>query len=264
MMDRIYAKAQREKLNQDLDELLAMIDDMKDEDFQISRQKILDRLNEWITEGKNADPAKSEAGWDFSKEKAENLFAENDTIRLRPFSGGDKKFYFRIREQYRVLKKNASDETMMSVYWEGTQKPSVFYCVIERVRDHAKLGYVALKDTTKNLWEIAIELDQAHCRQGYGSTATMLLLQQVKEITGKRQFQFLVEVDNISCQSCMKKIKARLAGIHNLAFDTEEDAEMFEENNLELITEHMKTLAGELDIAPRKLLSHVLDYRLDV
>lgn len=121
-----------------------------------------------------------------------------------------------------------------------------------------------MSTTGKDLWEIAIELSSAHCHQGYGAKAIILFLQKVKEITGKSQFQFLVEVDNIPCQNCMKKIKASLIGIHNCAFDTEKEADAFEERNLELITEHIKTLSEELDVMPRKLLSHVLDYRLDL
>ena len=94
--------------------------------------------------------------------------------------------------------------------------------------------------------------------------AILLFLQKVREITGKRVFQFLVEVDNIPCQSCMRKIGAKLVGIYDLAFDTEEEAKIFEEENFELITDHMRMLAKELDVAPKKLLRTVLDYRLDL
>lgn len=52
----------------------------------------------------------------------------------------------------------------------------------------------------------------------------------------------------------MEKIRAKLVGIYNLAFDTEKEAEAFEERNLELITGHMKTLAEELDICPESCL----------
>ena len=62
----------------------------------------------------------------------------------------------------------------------------------------------------------------------------------------------------------MRKIGAKLVGIYDLAFDTEEEAKIFEEENFELITDHMRMLAKELDVAPKKLLSHVLDYRLDL
>ena len=91
--------------------------------------------------------------------------------------------------------------------------------------DSQKIGYIAVKDTSKELWEIAIELDNAHCGQGCGSKAITLFLKRLNEITTKNQFQFLVEVDNIPCQNCMKKAGAELLGLHNFAFDSEEDAE---------------------------------------
>lgn len=265
-MDRIYAKAQRKKRNRDLDEILAMLDDLKDEDFQISKQKILARLDEMIAENEvhPSETVETGNGWDFSREKAQSIFAEDDIVQLRPFSKGDERFYFLIREQYKIFEKDLSEEQLISSYWVETQQDSAFYCTIVRSRDCTKLGYIALKNTSKNLWEIAIELGQEYCRCGYGARAILLFLRKVREITGKSVFQFLVEIDNIPCQGCMKKIEARLVGIHNLVFDTEEEAKQFEEENLELITEHMQMLAKELDVAPKELLSHVLDYRLDL
>ena len=62
----------------------------------------------------------------------------------------------------------------------------------------------------------------------------------------------------------MKKAGAELTSLHNFAFDSEEDAEQFETTHLELITEHMRTLAAKLGVKPRKLLSHVLDYRINI
>ncbi|RKI68138.1 N-acetyltransferase [bacterium 1xD42-67] len=268
-MGEVYAKAQKEKLNQSLNEILAMLEEMKGtsegDDFQIGKQKILARLEEMIAEDKRplSTVIRTNDGWDFSKEKGEDILAEDDIVRLRPFSAGDERFYFQIREKYRIFnKENIPEEKLIAGYWDETQQRSAFYCVIERVSDVAKMGYIALKDTSKDMWEIAIELDSAYCHQGYGTRAIMLFLQKIGKITPKRQFQFLVEVDNIPCQSCMKKLNAELVGIHNLAFDCEEDAETFAANNLNMITEHMKTLAGELDVPPQKLLSHVLDYRV--
>ena len=47
--------------------------------------------------------------------------------------------------------------------------------------------------------------------------------------------------------------------------DTNEAPQIiFEETHLEEITEHMIELATELKVEPRKLLSHVLDYRIFV
>ena len=127
-----------------------------------------------------------------------------------------------------------------------------------------RVGYLALKNTARDPWEAAIELDRAFCHRGYGSRAVMLFLRRVQELTGRKEFQFLVEVDNLPCQGCMEMLKARLVGINQCAFTTEEETEAFEEKHLDLITEHMRHLAKELRIAPKKLLSHVLDYRLEL
>ena len=44
--------------------------------------------------------------------------------------------------------------------------------------------------------------------------------------------------------------------------EIKEDKRQFEEKNLNLIDDNMKELAARMGVAPRKLLSHVLDYRL--
>lgn len=265
-MGRIYAKAQKEKLSQDqnVNEILAMLEDLKGEDFQIGKQRILARLEEMIAdiERQKAELTESGSGWDFSREKSQSIFAEDNVLQLRPFSKGDERFYYLIRDQYKIFERKLPEEELIAVYQEEAQRDSAFFCAVVRSGDSTKLGYIALKNTSKDLWEVAVELDQAYCRCGYGSRAILLFLQKVREITGKSEFQFLVEVDNLPCQSCMKKIKAKLVGICDLAFDTEEESKRFEEKNLSLITEHMQMLAEELDVAPRKLLSHVLDYRL--
>lgn len=38
----------------------------------------------------------------------------------------------------------------------------------------------------------------------------------------------------------------------------------FEATHLDLMTEHMRTLVAQLGVEPRKLLSHVLDYRINI
>lgn len=150
-MGDIYAKAQKEKLNRSLDEILTMLEDMKGtpegDDFQIGKKKILARLEEMIAEdeGRPSSVIKTNNGWDFSKEKAEGILIENGIIRLRPFSAGDEQFYFQLREQYSVFnKKNIPEEKLISGYWDETRQRSAFYCVIERMSDFAKMGYIAL------------------------------------------------------------------------------------------------------------------------
>lgn len=262
-MERIYAKARREQRNHDLDEILAMLDSLKGEDFQVSKQKIMSRLDEMIV-GLNTPPPEPESTWDFRAEKAQAVFSEDQVLQMRPFTERDERFYFTIRDQYKLFPRKLPEDQLIAAYWEETRKASAFFCTVVRAADSEKLGYIALKNTSKDPWELAIELDQAHCGRGYGPRAIQLFLQKLRALTGRVEFQFLVEVDNLPCQHCMQKIGANPIGLRNLAFDTEEEAKRFEEENLELITEHMQTLAKELDVAPEKLLSHVLDYRLNL
>jgi L-amino acid N-acyltransferase YncA len=113
------------------------------------------------------------------------------------------------------------------------------------------------------LWEIAIELDGKYTRRGYGPRSIRLYLNEIRRITGKETFRALVEADNIPSQKCFEKLGAQLVGLCSGAvLKTDAEKERFEEKNLDLIDEHMVGLAERLGTEPRKLLSHVLDYRL--
>lgn len=60
----------------------------------------------------------------------------------------------------------------------------------------------------------------------------------------------------------MEKLGARLIDIYDYTFQGDEDAATaFEEKYLAEITERMVMLAEQIQVEPRKMLSHVLDYR---
>lgn len=266
-MDRIYTIIQKENMKRVLDEILVSLDKLgkreasAGETSTYSKQEIIDIISAAL------DPSKSSAAekcWDFSQERTKPVFIADGTVLLRPLTAKDEEFYAAVREQYSIFQKDLTMAQLTDYWSPEIKKTSAFYCVIEVEDDSQKIGYIAVKDTSKELWEIAIELDKAHCGQGCGSKAITLFLKRLNEITTKNQFQFLVEVDNIPCQRCMRKAGAELTGLHNFAFDSEEDAEQFEAAHLDLITEHMRTLAAKLGVEPRKLLSHVLDYRINI
>ena len=269
-MPRLYVKAQRElaeernrEMEQGFSDLKALLAAKEDGNFDSVRAQVMSRLDEMIaaSDRRLQKLQVPDNGWDFGREKSSPIFAEDATLRLRPFADGDERLYFEIRESYKIFEKNVPDDEMIAVYWSETQRDSAFYCVVQRASDSENLGYIALKDTSKDVWEVAIELLPAYCGRGYGTEAIPLFLNRVRAITGKDQYQFVVEVDNIPCQRCMEKIQAKLTGVVNLVFDDLDRAERFEEDNLDLISNRIEELAQELDIAPRKLLSHVLDYR---
>lgn len=157
-----------------------------------------------------------------------------------------------------------TDPEYREVYLKQITDKNTFFVAIIRKGDSAYLGYIGLKDTSANLWEFCVELLPEYCNGGYGYDAVKLFLKRVSAVTGNesQQFMALVETDNIPSQKLMLKLGGRLIDIYDYTFYDEALAESFEEEHLGEITEHMIELAEELMVEPRKLLSHVLDYRI--
>jgi RimJ/RimL family protein N-acetyltransferase len=271
-MGKIFEQAEKNQLNQYLDEILAMLETMKEngeaENFQeVGKQKVLDRLHEMIDSSERRTAAANTYGkpWDFSAEKSAAVFAENERIQLRPFTERDKEFYATIRRQYSVLDIGClPEDEQMAFYWDEVQNDAAFFCTITQSDTASPVGYIGIKDTSRNLWEVSCELVPQACHQGYGLAANLLFLTTLRDITGKSQYHALVEVDNLPCQELMQKLDATLLGIYNYTFHSDAEAEAFEEDHIGQITDHMRQLAAELDVEPRKLLSHVLDYNINV
>ena len=203
-------------------------------------------------------------GWDFQRERGLDCLTADDILLIRPVRDTDNAFYNNVRMQWVASRKIDGKEIMKTPhYWHETQRERSFFCICERLQDRTPMGYISIKDTRKPLWEIAIEFDRQYCHHGYGSRSILLFLQEIQRITGIEEFQARVEPDNVPSQKCMEHIGASLVGICNGdILVTEEMKEAFENESLEMIDDHMQQLAGRLLIPPRKLLSHVLDYRI--
>lgn len=203
--------------------------------------------------------------WDFSEAKATPELAADDVLRIRPMRADDVDFYTGVRVQWSAIVERTLERSELgkAFYAAEIQDDTAFFCVIERLQDAKRIGYVSLKNTRKPDWEIAIELDKDACCQGYGGRAVLLFLNAIKGLTGRSEYQACIASDNIISQKCMRKIGARLHGICcGSVLKTEAKQKRFEERNLDRIDENMRELARELNIEPRKLLSNVLDYRI--
>lgn len=150
-----------------------------------------------------------------------------------------------------------------SLLMADLSKPESLYCIIEDAADETRVGYLGVKDTRDDIWEIGIELDERFTHQGFGSRSIGLFLNELYRITGKPEYKAWVETDNLPSQKYFEKLGARLIGLCNgPILKLEEEKRLFEENNLNLIDNNMKALAARMGVEPRKLLSHVLDYRI--
>lgn len=204
-------------------------------------------------------------GWDFSHEKAKDVFIEDEIILLRGYREEDNDFIRQIKKENSNNPDAYDDDKFWDMSSRWLTRKNSFLCSIINKKDNQFIGYISIKDTSRNLWEIAIELLAEHCNKGYGFRAVSTFLPAVSKLTGKKQFQALVEVDNFPSQRLMEKSGARLIDIYDYAFHgDEEKAAAFEESHLDRITDRMIVLANQIGVEPRKLLSHVLDYRFYV
>lgn len=265
-MGKIYRKGLSKKTNEALDEIIKGIDLVlqTEDDPNTQLTKILSLLMEMASANdKNGEAASDGDVWIIDKTRLPEVIAKENGLVIRPFTPEDQERYMHVirmwdRSGFIRNMENISGD----ILWERTQKDHALYAAIERESDRTFLGYIALKDTRKLIWELAIELDKEYCGQGYGSRAIALFLRWVEEQTLRSEYMALVEVDNLACQACMERVGAELFGIRNLLFDTPEEAEQFENEHMDMITDQLITLAARLGVEPRKLLSHVLEYRL--
>lgn len=202
--------------------------------------------------------------WDFSKEKQMEIFTEEGRIKLIPFKDSDKDSYIRIHRQYVSSIYDYDYEEYRNVAFSQIMGEEGFYCGIYLMDTEDMIGYVGLKDTTKNLWELVIEIDSDYRFHGIGGESIKLFIAKVSEITKKDQFNAFVEYDNAASRRMFEKIGARLIGIANNLFPSLAAASDYEEKHISEITDDMRALANELEVEPRQLLSHVLEYNVRV
>ena len=233
--------------------------DKNNPNWKYQAAELFDRLAESEQETENPNGC-----WDFHAERTLDVLTSDGMICVRPVKESDKDFFNAVRMQWSSPIWLMGEKLPKTPhYWSETQKLRSFYCISERLSDHMPLGYIAIKDTRKELWELAFEFDTQSCYHGYGGPSIVLFLREIERRTGVCQYQARVYPDNIPCQKCLEKIGAVLTGIcDGDILRTEEAKEFHEEQMLDSIDDHMRSLAERIHVPARKLLSNVLDYRL--
>ncbi len=262
-MEKIQEKAQQEQANDIRLTLEAAVEGLApgSPEREAAFNKALENIASSVPKAE-----KPRSVWDFTVQKAQAVFASDEKTILRPVQITDADFYVRVKAQYsmmyRALKQlnKVDNESLLK---SDLFLPESFFCIIEDAKSGTSVGYLGIKDTRADNWEIAIELDGQFTHKGFGTSGIRLFLNELHRISENAEYKALVEVDNLPSQMCFEKLGAKPIGLCNGPFlKLEEEKKRFEERYLNLIDDHMKELAVRLRVEPRMLLSHVLEYRL--
>lgn len=262
-MNRIFEKAQRDKAVENLQTLLDSVKGLPDGSPERAAAYI-GALEGLATKIEKPDDQREI--WDFSLEKAQPVFVRDDTVIIRPVNENDAEFYVSIRMQYSMIYRVMIGMEMHrseNLFLLDLCQPESFYGIIENP-EQMPIGYIGIKDTSTDIWELAIELDKHYTQCGLGPRSIKLFLNEISRITGKATFAARVEADNIPSQKCFERIGAGLMGLSDgPLLKTPEEKEQFEVENLNLIDDSIRDIANRLAVEPRKLLSHVLEYHVE-
>lgn len=193
--------------------------------------------------------------------KPDEILGETDRVKLIAFSGAYKDRYLYVTEQGKKSKNNRNPKEEDALFKSCMSPVSLYYAVCDRSTDEY-MGYIAIKDITRQVWEFSIELLEMYRYQGIGKESLSLMLDKMNKISGETTYRCRIFPDNYASQTMVKKLGAKPNGITECILYGS-DIEEFEENNLELIDENLKIVADEFQVEPRKLLSHILEYIIE-
>ena len=91
-----------------------------------------------------------------------------------------------------------------------------------------------------------------------------MYLNTVADISKRREFSSRVDADNLASQKLMEKLGFQPYGLSEFLLHKEEDQLAAEEEYKDRLDERYMALAEKFHVEPRKLLSHVLEYRIIV
>ena len=190
------------------------------------------------------------------------ILAENDDILLRAVSEGQKDYMFRVSYECSFCKHEFENDTYRKYLWEEFISENVAnYCIyINDTKDF--IGYCGIKDLTREIPELAIELLSKYRNHGYGFQALSLLMDQFSVITGEKIFRTRVEVDNYASQSLHRKLGAVPNGLSEFLLHGE-DLIRYQNENQYLIDDNIRKLAVDFEVDPIEILGHVLEYKIE-
>lgn len=255
----------REAILRDVLELLEANDGKP---FEEKKKEITDYLRN-CTEDSHADALADIAGEEqrcqILNQKfwgAGNVISAGNRITMRRVQESDREGYLEIKRAYLVTKHMLKEPTYCNMLWEE-------YIASKRLTlsihsDGSYIGYCGINNLLQEPWEIGIELRPEWARRGIGYRAVSTMLKEIQTRLGVHVFCVRIEPRNLASQRLFEKLGAVPDGLTVGWTANQEIVLQCEEDNLDQIDEELIRLAEKFGVPPRKLLSHVLRYSLEL
>lgn len=189
----------------------------------------------------------------------ESIIIGNE-ITLRKVQDSDKDIFIELQKENNIVKSMMKEEAYRNMLWnEHVEYKTLMFSIIV---NNEYVGYCGIKNTTCEQWEIAIEILNKWKYKGIGYKAISVMLDEIKSRLNVSEFRVRIDSENYPSQRLFEKLGAEPNGISEFMLHEEADIHRCEEENIHLLDEKMQKLARKFNVEPRKLLSHVLEYKL--
>ena len=188
------------------------------------------------------------------------IIPASEAIILRPVEPNDRASFLSLQGTNPLLQSMEEKEPFLDLVWREHNEDKCLMLSI--VKDGEYVGYCGIKNTAQPVWEIAIELLPEWRKHGIGFIALSTMLREMKSRLAVTQYIVRIEPTNLASQKLFEKLGATPYGIIDLWFHEQATIERCEEAGLHLIDDDMIAVAKKFNVEPRKLLSHVWEYKL--
>ncbi len=262
-MDQRMAEYEKKQF---MDEVLSFINrafDMEKAGDAEGSEKAMDELKAFLDaqiETKKADEDSTDSQCIQGMPHPGELLGTEDSISLYAFCEKHRESYLETAKENSLFSGAYNNEDFCMGLWEETKTSTAHYFAVENSENNY-IGYVAIKDTSKNPWEIAIEILSNYRYHGNGEKALTILFRELKARTGVTELRSRVRPDNYASQALMDKLGAVPNGYSELYFSGD-TLEKFRDENPDLIDDNLRSVATKFGVTPRELVGCILEYRI--
>lgn len=128
-------------------------------------------------------------------------------------------------------------------------------------KDGRQIGECGISSIYSDEWRVTVEILPEWRNQQIAYKALSIMFDEIKNRLGVSEFYADVFPDNYPSRRVFEKLGAVPAGVREYCIYGE-NKEKFEEENSDLIDDKFIATAEEFHVPPKKLLSHILVYKI--